>query len=146
MNLRTFFLPLVFTCMLELSCKKDSVNNQPKPAAPTLLTGSWELRRNEFSDIAGVPQDYPPGNGNKLIFYDTTFKLFFVGYGTETGLNYTDSGTYYVKDLPNSNPQLVYNVDSLPPRNLFLINKDSLTLFVGEVAADGDILVYVKID
>jgi len=132
--------------MFTFSCKKDSTNSKPKAATPTVLTGTWELREDSFPLIRGVPREYAPGNGNEVIFSDTTFKSFYIGYGVESGNNYSDSGTYYIKDLPNSNPQLVFNGDSLPPRDLFLIDKDTLTLFVGEVAADGDILVYQKIN
>jgi len=132
--------------MFTFSCKKDSTNSKPKAATPTVLTGTWELREDSFPLIRGVLREYAPGNGNEVIFSDTTFKSFYVGYGVESGNNYSDSGTYYIKDLPNSNPQLVFNGDSLPPRDLFLIDKDTLTLFVGEVAADGDILVYQKIN
>ena len=94
----------------------------------------------------GVPRAYSPGNGNLIIFFDTTYKGFTVGYGVESENNYSDSGTYYIKDLPNSYPQIVFNGDSLPARDLFLIDKDTLTLFVGDVASDGNILVYQKIN
>jgi hypothetical protein len=137
---------VVFFVMLTFSCKKDSTNSQPKGAAPTVLTGTWELRVDSFSQIRGVPRDYASGNGNQVIFLDTTYKSFYVGYGVESGKKFTDSGTYYIKDLPNSNPQLVFNEDSLPPRDLFLIRRDTLTLFVGELGADGDIQIYVKTD
>jgi hypothetical protein len=132
--------------MLTFSCKKDSTNSKPKAATPTVLTGTWELREDSFPQERGVPRTYAPGNGNLIIFYDTTYKDYTVGYGVESGNNYSDSGTYYIKDLPNSNPQLVSNGDSLPPRVLFLINKDTLTLFAGEVASDGNITVYQKIN
>ncbi len=62
------------------------------------------------------------------------------------GKEFSDSGTYYIKNLPNSYPQLVFNRDSLPPYDLFLINKDSLTIFEGIVGADGDVVHYVKIE
>jgi hypothetical protein len=146
MKRQTICLPVIFSGMLILSCKKDSADSQTKAAVPTVLTGTWELRRQDYPQIPGVPHDYPPGNGNETIFADTTYKNFYVGYGTQSGNKYSDSGTYYIKNLPNSNPQLVFNGDSLPPRDLFLINKDTLTLFVGDVAADGDVYHYVKID
>jgi hypothetical protein len=146
MKQQKILLSIVCFTILTFSCKKDSTNTQPKAAAPAVLTGTWELRYDSFPMIRGVLRDYPPGNGNEVIFSDTTFKSFYVGYGSESGTNYSDSGTYYVKDLPNSNPQLVFNGDSLPPRDLFLINKDTLTLFAGEVASDGDVLVYQKIN
>jgi len=146
MKQQKILLSVVCFILLIFSCKKDSANSQPKAAVPTVLTGTWELREDSFPLIRGVLREYAPGNGNEVIFSDTTFKSFYVGYGVESGNNYSDSGTYYIKDLPNSNPQLVFNGDSLPPRDLFLIDKDTLTLFVGEVAADGDILVYQKIN
>ena len=146
MKQQIILLSVVCFIMLTFSCKKDSTNSKPKAAIPTVLTGTWELREDSFPLIRGVLREYAPGNGNEVIFSDTTFKSFYVGYGVESGNNYSDSGTYYIKDLPNSNPQLVFNGDSLPPRDLFLIDKDTLTLFVGEVAADGDILVYQKIN
>ena len=139
-------LSIVCFVMLTFSCKKDSTNSQPKVVNPTVLTGTWELREDSFPHIRGVLRDYPPGNGNKVIFYDTTYIGYYVGYGSMSGTNYTDSATYYIKDLPNSLPQLVFNGDSLPPHDLFLINKDTLTLYEGIVAADGDVLVYVKIN
>ena len=132
--------------MLTYSCKKDSTNSKPKAVTPTVLTGTWELRVDSFPQIRGVLRYYAPGNGNLFIFLDTTYKNVTVGYGVESGNNYSNSGSYYIKDLPNSNPQLVLNGDSVPPRVLFLINKDTLTLFEGEVAADGNILVYQKIN
>ena len=132
--------------IITYSCKKDSANSKPKPVTPTVLTGTWELRVDSFPQIRGVPREFAPGNGNKVIFFDTTYKSYYVGYGSMSGTNYSDSGTYYIRDLPNSNPQLVFNGDSLPPQDLFLINKDTLTLFEGIVAADGDVLIYVKTD
>ena len=145
-NSRNFLLLFVFACMLALSCKKDSAKNQPKAATPTVLTGTWELRRNDFPQERGALLDYPPGNGNITIFFDTTFVNHFVGYGPDSGINYVDSGTYYIKELPNSNPQLVIDGDTLPPRELFTINKDSLTIFGGIIGADGTVLHFVKID
>jgi hypothetical protein len=141
-----FFMSVALTVICVWSCKKDLSNNQPRAATPTVLTGTWELRREDYPQIRGVPQDYPSGNGNKTIFSDTTYKSFYVGYGSQSGKNYVDSGTYYIKDLPNSNPQLVFNGDSLPPHDLFTINKDTLVIFAGIVAADGDVLHYVKIE
>ncbi|HEX3767896.1 MAG TPA: hypothetical protein VHT72_05930 [Puia sp.] len=146
MKRQKILLSLVCFIMLTFSCKKDSTNSQPKVVTPTVLTGTWELRQDSFPQIRGVPRDYASGNGNKVIFYDTTYKSYYVGYGSMSGTNYTDSGNYYIKDLPQSIPQLVFNGDSLPPRDLFLINKDTLTLYAGIVAADGDVLVYVKIN
>jgi hypothetical protein len=84
-----------------------------------VLTGTWELREDSFPQERDVHRAYAPGNGNLIIFYDTTYKGFTVGYGAESGNNYSDSGTYYIKDFPNSYPQLVSNGDSLPPRVLF---------------------------
>ncbi len=146
MKRQIIFLSVVFFVMIAFSCKKDSTYSQPKAVSPTVLTGTWELREDSFPQIRGVPRDYAPGNGNKMIFLDTTYIGYHVGYGSMSGTNYTDSGTYYIKALPNSNPQLVFNGDSLPPRDLFFINKDTLTLFAGILAADGDILVYQKIN
>jgi hypothetical protein len=146
MKQQKILLSVVCFIMLTFSCKKDSTDSKPKAATPTVLTGTWELRVDSFPQERGVPRDYAPGNGNLMIFFDTTYKGFTVGYGVESGNNYSDSGTYYIKDLPNSYPQLVFNGDSLPARDLFLINKDTLILFVGEVASDGNILVYQKIN
>jgi hypothetical protein len=146
MNRRKFFLSVVFVGMLAWSCKKDSANIQPKAATPTVLTGTWELRRNDFPQERGALLDYPPGNGNITIFFDTTFINYYVGYGPDSGINFVDSGTYYIKELPNSNPQLVIDGDTLPPRELFTINKDSLIIFGGTLGADGTVLHYVKID
>ena len=145
MKQKKIVLSIVCFILLTFSCKKDSTNSKPKAAVPTVLTGTWELRVDSFPQIRGVPRDFPPGNGNLIIFYDTTYKGYFVGYGSLSGTNYSDSGTYYIKDLPNSNPQLVSNGDSLPPPTLFLINKDTLTLYQGILGADGDIVVYQKI-
>jgi hypothetical protein len=146
MKRQIILLSVVCFIMLTFSCKKDSANSKPKAATPTVLTGTWELRVDSFPQIRDVPRDYAPGNGNLIIFYDTTYKGFTVGYGAESGNNFSDSGTYYIKDLPYSNPQLVSNGDSLPPRVLFLLNKDMLTLFAGDVASDGNITVYQKIN
>jgi hypothetical protein len=146
MKRQLILLSIVCFIMLTFSCKKDSTNSKPKAATPTVLTGTWELRVDSFPQIRDFPRDYAPGNGNLIIFYDTTYKDYTVGYGVESGNNFSDSGTYYIKDLPNSNPQLVSNGDSLPPRVLFLLNKDTLTLFAGDVASDGNITVYQKIN
>jgi len=146
MKRQIIFLSALFFVMIAFSCKKDSTNSQPKASAPTVLTGTWELRYDSFPQIPGVPLEYPAGNGNKIIFADTTYKSFYVGYGSMSGKNFSDSGTYYIKDLPNSNPQLVFNGDSLPPQDLFLINKDTLTLYAGVVGADGSVLIYQKVN
>ena len=141
-------LSILFAFLLILSCKKDSANhNQPKVVGPTVLTGTWELRRVEFSQIRNAPEWYPPGNGNITIFYDTTYKNYYVSiFGPDSGRTSTDTGTYYIKPLLNSNPELVENGDTVPALTLFTIYKDTLTLFTGDPGADGNVIQYLKID
>ena len=73
-------LSLIFTMFLFLGCKKDL------PYNPTIsLVGNWELRASVGGQIAGVPSEFAPGNGNVLKFSEKNYEKMVDGKLVKAG-------------------------------------------------------------
>jgi len=131
------FLTLSISLLLlfcVISCKKKSAESN--------LNGSWELRRIEGIQVAGVDPNFKPGNGNKLIFTDRNFEW----YDSNT---LKMSGTFTIQpDVKNiNNLKSNYNITlSTYPEKLYInLKGNKLVLFFGAIAADGTESHYEKL-
>jgi hypothetical protein len=117
-------------------CKKDN-SIQLKAQ----LAGSWELRILYGGQVPGIGPNFPPGNGNTWKFADTT-------YSTYSNSLLTSSGTYTVtKDntVNSSFPKDALILNGNPTSKIYFnMNKDTLTLYIGSIPADGTIGKYVR--
>jgi len=126
-----FLFSLIF-----IACKKDAAPAPIVNEGNTVLSGTWEIRHVDFGQIG--PPDYPPGNGNQFTFTQSNYIYRSKGKAV-------DSGYYSIKSVSADTSQLVLNGDDQDPKNLFTIKKDTLVLYRGMIAADGDIETYVKL-
>jgi hypothetical protein len=134
-------IKICISCFLLLviifSCKKDSAPPPIINSGNTVLSGTWEIRHVDFSQIIGPP-DYSPGNGYQFTFTQSNYLYRSKG-------KVVDSGYYSIKIISADTSQLVLNGDDQNPKNLFSIKKDTLILYRGTIGADGDIETYVKL-
>lgn len=135
-NVQLFFFLALFT--LILSCKKNDHETYSNS-----IKGSWELRHVAGGFRApGQSPDYAPGNGDIWKFSDSTYQHYSNG-------QLSDEGSYTLtKDTSLATGRYM---DALILSNgnwklFFEISKNTLTLYVGIIAADGVIETYERID
>ncbi len=108
--------------------------------ASASITGSWELRivYGGFMNTPGGTT-YPPGNGYLLKFTDVHYESYAAGV-------LADSGSYSkTRDLSMATGRVM---DAIVLKNslkvFYEIKRDTLTLYVGVIAADGAIEKFVR--
>ncbi len=108
---------------------------------PTILEGNWELRESYGGMRPGNP-NHAPGNGNILKFTKNRMERHFDGKLYDSG-NFTvrdsvkrinnTSSTHYIEYSSNNDAKYFIRMDG-----------DKLVQFIGQIAADGVELTYVK--
>jgi hypothetical protein len=127
----SFSLLLIFSL---ISCKKKEQESN--------LQGSWELRRIEGIQVAGVDPNFKSGNGNVLKFNGNNYEWY-----NENKLQ--SSGTFTiqpdVRPINNlkSNYSLTLSNDNQIQLYIHLEGK-KLVVFLGVIAADGTESHYEK--
>lgn len=127
-----------------------SVSSCKKEANESTLEGSWELRRVDGGNVAGLKSDYAAGNGNILKFSGANYERYVEG-------KVVDRGTFKIErekqkiNNSESNFTITYNrgeqltfasAMSKEPINL---SSKALVTFTGVIAADGFESHYVKL-
>lgn len=141
--LRNIILFTVLCFLLfPVSCTKENAVKENKIHGQQTLPGTWELRSAYGGYSPGFGGDFAAGNGTLWIFTDSNFERISKG-------NLYDSGRYHISS--GINPATGTNMDMLTldvdfgPSFYFNIANDTLTLYLGIVAADGTIDKYVRI-
>lgn len=122
-----------------LSCNKD------KNSDSRGLTGSWEIRYSEggLRVSGGGLKTYPPGNGYIQQFTDSKYYLY------QNGQSLGDSGTYKIeKDATTPYGQKMDKLTYITNNNrvvYYQIAADTLTIYDGNIAADGTVSKYVPL-
>jgi hypothetical protein len=126
------------------SCKKD-------PASSRSLIGTWELRQAQTGMIPNI--DYPRGNGNMLIFSESSYDKY-------TNSSLVKSGTYtLVRDdsveasvglvvtRGQFKNRIIFDNDLVSPKTFIEVSNDKLTVLSGYFPLDdGSYLIYEKIE
>lgn len=129
-------LALIFTMFLFLGCKKD-LPYDPKIS----LVGTWELRASVGGQIAGVPSEVAPGNGNLLKFSEKNYEKIIDGKIVKAG-SYT-----LIKETSwtATDTRLIFDND-LSTRYFVEILKGRLIIYAyGPISSDGTKEEYEKI-
>lgn len=80
MKKNLFFILFGTLALVQISCRKDNVNNNNLTL--TSIIGSWELNKEQ---LGMLPVSYSPGNGNILKFTDSEFQIFSNGQPVKSG-------------------------------------------------------------
>jgi hypothetical protein len=133
MRNKLYFLP-VFVLLIVTGCNKDASSRKDS------LTGAWELRSWYGGYSATGGGNVNPGNGNIYAFTENTYRYY---------VNNTiqDSGTYSIIQSVNPNtgePMQAILMDSAYTMP-YSVDKNTLTLYNGPIAADGTVSKYAKI-
>lgn len=80
MKKNLFFILFGTFALVQISCRKDNVNNNNLTL--TSIIGSWELNKEQ---LGMLPVSYSPGNGNILKFTDSEFQIFSNGQPVKSG-------------------------------------------------------------
>jgi hypothetical protein len=134
---KTLLLISFLSCLiLFTSCKKDSFES-----VKSKIIGSWELRDFQGGWGPVNASDLTPGNGNILKFSDSKYQFYSQG-------QLTSSGTYRITKMDTYNgayPEsaLFLNSDQDPMARIRVV-ENTLTMYVGTIAADGYIAKYVR--
>ena len=138
--------------LLASSCKKTEAPPLIVEPSGFIVTdsgsikGFWELRYVIGCQIANCDPIFEPGNGNTWQFTDSTYivtnKSLNPPYSVSDTALYTPGREYSY--ATNKETDFFTKKDS-PYGNIFFeINKDTLTLYRGIIAADGSIEKYVR--
>ena len=125
----------LLVCFLLLSfagCKKDAESR-------TALEGTWELK-SETNGMKGGITQYPPNNGNLVVFSGSRYQTFF-------NKQLVKSGSFKIveemRNLTNSKGnRIIYDNDSDQVRTFFNVSDNGLEMFVD--AFDGPGTLYIK--
>lgn len=131
-------VPVIFLFLLSfiLGCNK--------PNSSTSIQGAWELRHVEGGYRApGANPDFPPGNGNIVIFTANTYKYYSNGQLSSSG---SFSITREFAAATGKKMDAIINDGNMDDKQFFEINHDSLKIYRGIIAADGIIATYARID
>ncbi|MEP7253137.1 MAG: hypothetical protein ABI683_12180 [Ginsengibacter sp.] len=126
-----------------MSCKKTGGEKAPKEYSDS-IKGTWELRYVIGIQDPRANPNYSPGNGNIWQFGDSTYKYY-------RNAQLEDSGLYSLtKDTAFATGQYIMDALHLKqgasPGFPFQIDKDTLLIFRGIVAADGSIEKFVRLE
>lgn len=131
---KLFTLILMSALIFTLGCKKDK---QLSPVGS--IIGSWEIRKEIGGQIAGAPDAFEPGNGNILRFSDKTYAYIQNGV-----VLYSGAYTIGSKGSGTAKENTLIFVDNGGTRT-YEIDNNKLTIYHGVIAADGNILIYEKV-
>ena len=133
---------LLFSITIIWACKGSKATDENTTYSDS-LNGAWELRTVIGGFRAPGPDPvYAAGNGNIWAFTDSTYKQYDKG-------NLVDSGVFSI--VRDTCPATNTLMEAFVPGNdhikmFYEISMDTLTMYVGIIAADGYIAKYVRID
>ncbi|PYF77183.1 hypothetical protein [Pedobacter nutrimenti] len=134
--MKTYLSLFLFAIIISFSsCSKSLINDK--------LSGNWELRHIKGIQVAHVSPDFAPGNGNLIKFTGKTFEKYNDG-------KLSSKGTYAVQEEKKeiNNEQVSYSIvynNDMGTKEFFNLENGKLTLYVGEIAADGYQSTYQKL-
>lgn len=130
------FLPLLLL-VIAFGCKKDSLKS-----LKSQLPGTWELRNIQggFYGPSGPP-DVTPGNGNRWTFSGSEYQLYSRGRLIKSGTYTLIKKDTYGGAYPAT--ALVLDANAYETARIS-IGKGTLTMYAGNIAADGSIEEYVR--
>jgi len=136
MKSRTLLIGLLVYLLVLASCRKNS-----SASLTSQLVGQWELRTLYGGQVPGIDLNFIGGNGNIWKFTNSGFERYDNGQSTGSGTytltkaNTFNSGVPEDAFILNQDPTLKFHFD---------IIKDTLTIYVGSIPADGYIAKYVR--
>ncbi len=112
------------------SCKKDNTNT-------SVIQGDWELRSSQVS-ITPV-KTFDPGNGNKLVFTENTYKAYTNGQLTKSGQYLLVRDTFAPCSVQEAQvgTRIVYDNDYSGTGVFVTLSGSKLTFYSGCFAVDG---------
>ncbi|WP_290797985.1 hypothetical protein [Flavihumibacter sp. UBA7668] len=129
--MKYFFHSIIITITLA-AC--SSCNKSGKSTQVDKIIGTWELRSAQSGMVPG--SNYSPGNGNRLVFTETEYRLYSNNQLTKTGMYYIDeiSPAREGECLDTSLPRITYDQTSSDTRR-FEFKSDDTVIFYGGCAA-----------
>ncbi|MEP6585013.1 MAG: hypothetical protein ABJA90_12140 [Ginsengibacter sp.] len=127
---------LAFCVLILVCCKKHS------EVFSSSIAGSWELRKVTGGFRGIYPgNDYAPGNGNTWIISNATYQTYH-------NHSLIHSGSYSLgKDLSPATGQVTdFLILNANEKIYFEVQNDTMTLYRGELAYDGTIEKYKRIE
>ncbi|MBE7177497.1 MAG: hypothetical protein INR69_13895 [Mucilaginibacter polytrichastri] len=126
---------LVIAFLLFSACKKDKNN-----VSPDSLNGTWELRQINGGWTSG---EFQPGNNNIIQFSGTSFERYDEGKRTVTGTFQVVDEKAEVNGKTVSQKIIFSSGDTVTEAFISRVGK-TLTIYYGQIAADGAELTYAK--
>jgi hypothetical protein len=133
---RTLLISLLVYLLVFASCRK----NNTVPLTSQLI-GQWELRTLFGSQVPGIGPNFTYGNGNIWEFTTSGFKRYTNGQMTSSGIYTLTKTNTFNSGIPED--AVILNQDTTLKFHFDII-KDTLTIYVGSIPADGYIPKYVK--
>lgn len=103
--------------------------------------GQWELRTLLGSQVPGIGPNFRSGNGSIWKFTNSAFERYDNGQLTSSGTYTLTKANTFNSGVPED--ALILNQDTTLKFHFHII-KDTLTIYVGSIPADGYIAKYVK--
>jgi hypothetical protein len=114
----------------------SSCNKSGKSTHVAEIIGTWELRSAQSGMVPG--SNYTPGNGNRLVFTDTEYRLYTNNQLTKTGVYSIDeiSPALEGECLDTSLPRITYDHSSSDTRRFEFKSDDTVIFYDGCAALD----------
>lgn len=136
MKSRMLAIGLLIFLFVFAGCKKDN-----SLRLKSQLAGLWELRYLFGFQDPGTGSSFAPGNGTTWKFTGSEFERFTSGQLAGSGTYTLIKEEALTSELPAD--AFILNQDAYQKFH-FEIHQDTLTLYVGSIAADGYMAKYVK--
>ncbi len=148
LDMRKLFYLLVPVYMLA-GCSTE-LKKWPEELPATTLVGKWELRQHFGGMVQGV--SYAPGNGNYLVFDNSTYQYISNGQVVRQGSyvalvdSVMDVNSCELLPAPDSKPnRIVFDNETQVRMNFIFIGR-SMKIHSGCIPLDGGGSVYYKIE
>ncbi|TCD01135.1 hypothetical protein [Pedobacter psychroterrae] len=145
---KLLYLSLSLMFLTLSSCEKSAIPEEkpkvedeaPLTGEVSILEGNWELR-NAYGGMGGGAGNFAPGNGDMFKFRRQIVNRYFNG-----NLLYTRNFDIQDSVKRINKTESTHFLDYGTIDNPFVrLKGDTLIVFLGEIAADGAELKYVKI-
>ena len=133
---RTVLTGLIFCLSVFSGCRKNNIAQ-----STSQLPGQWELRTVFGSQVPGIGPNFTSGNGNIWEFTTSAYKRYTNGQVASSGTYTLSKANTFNSGIPQD--AIILNGDTTLKFH-FEIIKDTLTMYVGSIPADGYIAKYVK--
>jgi hypothetical protein len=139
--MKSLYLFFSLLCAVaSISCNKD--RQSPEQTYSNTLPGVWELRAVHGGMVPYNPNNFKPGNGNLWAFSKTGFARLLNDSVYKNGTYAVSSGTGTDLNTGRKIDQFVFNNELAES---FELKDDTLELYYGALAYDGNISLFVKI-